>query len=118
MKFIKILHAFFGIIPFAWLLSFLTILLIATIHFGYIPKYGNPIDPSALGLDQIEYVEVILAFCAFISFFIWTFLSLIFIFFKSKIQLSKLPIFLFVIGVCGFFVLRYEFTDIFLWVVD
>lgn len=119
MKYIKILHTALGIIPFAWLCSLLLILFIGVFHFGYVPKYGNPVDPYALGLDWIYSFEVWLALFGFISFFVWPVLTVIlYIFFKNKIVMNKLSIILFIIGIAGFFIFRYGFSETFLWVVD
>jgi hypothetical protein len=119
MKYIKILHTALGIIPFAWLISFLIMLIIGTIHFGYVPKYGNPIDPYALGLDWINIIELWLGFLGYLSFFIWPLLTaILYIFFRNKITLNKLSMLMFFIGITGFFIFRYGFSEAFLWVVD
>jgi hypothetical protein len=119
MKFIKLLHIILGIIPFLWLISFLVILTIGTIHFGYIPKAGNPVDPYALGLDSINRFEVGLVLLSFIAFFLYIPLTiLLYILSKQKANPNNLSLILFTIGVGGFLIFRYIFTDVFLWVAD
>jgi hypothetical protein len=119
MKYIKTLHTTLGIIPFIWFIFFLTMVIIGTIYFGNIPKYGNPIDPYALGLDWINIFEAFFSVLGIISFFLWPLLTIIlYIFFRNKIILNKLSIILFIIGIVGFFVFKYGFTETFLWVAD
>jgi hypothetical protein len=119
MKYIKLLHKVLGVIPFIWFISFLLILLIGTINLGYVPKYGNLIDPYALNIDILSSLHVFCAFLAYIAFYLWLTLSAIFlVFFKKEFSLNKLSTVLFIIGVVGFFIFKYIFTDVFLWVVD
>ena len=119
MKYIKILHTALCIIPFIWFVLFLIILIIGTIHFGEIPKYGNLTDPYALDLDKISLVEALFSFLGYLSFFLWPLLTaIIYIFFRNKIIMNKLSIILFIIGIVGFFIFRYGFSETFLWVVD
>jgi hypothetical protein len=119
MKFFKLLHIALSIIPFAWLCSLLLILVIGVFHFGYIPKYGNPIDPYALGLDWIYFFEVWLALLSFLSFFTWPLLTvMMYLLFKDKFAWNKLSIVFFITGIVGFFIFKYGFPETFLWVVD
>jgi len=119
MKYFKILHTVLGIIPFAWLCSLLLILFIGICHFGYVPQSGNPVDPYSLGLDWIYSFEVWLGLFGFLSFFLWPLVTvMLHIFYRNMIVFNKLSVILFLVGTIGFFVFRYGFTAIFLWVAD
>ena len=116
MKAIKLFHIILGSIPFAWLISFLLMLIIGTIHFGYIPRYGNIVDPYSLGLGWINIIEVALFFLSFLSFFLWPIFSAILFF--NKEALSKISIIMYLVGVSSFFIFKYIFTSAFEWVMD
>ena len=119
VKYIKTLHTALGIIPFIWFVLFLIILIAGTIHFGEIPQYGNPIDPYALGLDNVSLAALLFFILGHLSFFLWLILTtVIYIFFRNKIVLNKLSIILFLIGIGGFLIFKYGFTETFLWVFD
>ena len=99
MKYIKMLHSFLGILPFIWFVSFLLILLIGIFHFGYIPKYGNSVDPDALNLRYLSLFSFFCGFLAYIAFYIWIGMSIIFLlFFKKKFSFNKTTTILFIIG--------------------
>ncbi len=66
MRLIKKIHSFLGLLPFIWLVFFLLLLLIGTLHFGYAPKEGNPVDPYELGLDWLSVIITIYAVFALI----------------------------------------------------
>ena len=119
MKYIKILHTALGIIPFVWFVLFLIILIAGTIHFGEIPKLGFAKDPYALGLDKLSIIEALFSFLGYLSFFIWPLLTaILYVFFRNKIKLNKLSMVMFFIGITGFFIFRYGFSETFLWIVD
>jgi len=119
MKLIKITHSFLAIIPFAWFVCFLIILFAGIIHFGYVPKEGNPVDPYKLGLDWLSMILTICSVGAYMAFYLWTAMSLIFMaFFRSKKLLNRNTTILFTIGVAGFFLFKYLFPDVFGWVLD
>jgi len=119
MKGIKIAHSVLGIIPFIWFVSFLLILLIGIFHFGYIPKYGNSVDPYALNLRNLSLFSFLCGFLAYIAFYTWIGMSIIFLlFFKKKFSFNKTTTILFIIGVLGFFIFKYLFSDVFAWVID
>ena len=119
MKDYKTLHTVLGIIPLAWFISFLLILLIGTIHFGYVPEYGNPIVPYALHLDFLSIIHFILGVFAYLVFFPWILLTIHLIFsYNKQMCLNKLSVILFSIGVSGFFIFKYLLTDNFAWVMD
>ena len=119
MKTIKSIHSILGIIPFIWFLSFLLILIIGIIHFGYIPKEGNPVDPYKLGLDLLNIFCGLCGVFAYVAFYLWMLMSIILIiFFRKKYTFNKTATFLFIISVLGFFVFRYGFPDVFGWVLD
>ncbi|OYU95574.1 MAG: hypothetical protein CFE21_10550 [Bacteroidetes bacterium B1(2017)] len=119
MKYTKYIHTTLGIIPFFWFISFLTMIIIGTIKLGSIPKYGNHIDPYALGLDSLNLIEVVLSILGLFSFILWLVLTpILYYFFKNKTSLNKSSIVLCIIGVLGFIVFRFIFTETFLWVVD
>jgi hypothetical protein len=119
MRILKIFQTIIGVIPFIWFTLFLIILVGGLIHLGEIPKYGNILDPDALGFGKLSYYEAIFIILSFISFFLWFIITVvIYVFFKEKIKLNKLSLFLFLIGIGGFFLFRYVFTEQFLWVVD
>lgn len=119
MRYIRLFHSILGIIPFIWFLSFLLILTMGIIHIGYVPKYGNPIDPYALNLDVISYLHFIFGLCAYLAFYLWIGMSIILvIFFKKKFSFHRASTILFIIGVSGFFIFRYIFPDVFGWILD
>ena len=119
MKYIKILHSFLGILPFIWFLSFLIILAIGIIHFGYLPKYGNLVDPYALNIRYLSLFSFFCGLCAYVAFYLWIVMSIIFItFLRKEFSFNRTTTILFIIGVLGFFVFRYLFSDVFAWVID
>lgn len=119
MKYIKLIHSFLGILPFVWFVSFLLILSIGFIHFGAMPKYGNLVDPYALNLRYLSLFSFFCGFLAYLAFYLWLGMSIIFIvFFKKKYTFNKTTSILFFIGVFGFFLFKYLFTDAFAWVID
>jgi hypothetical protein len=118
MKSIQILHTIAGIIPFAWLLLFLAILGIGTVHLGYIPQYGNHIDPDSLNIHFLGFLHMIFGLLGTASTCVWVTLAAIMISSTPKIALRKIPTILFFIGVGGFFLFKYAFTEQFLWVFD
>jgi hypothetical protein len=119
MKYVKTIYTILGVIPFLWLVSFVTILCVGTIRLGYIPKYGNRIDPDALNINFLSLVQAILAILAYIAFFLWIVItSLLVSYFRKKITPNRVSIYLFLIGVISFFILKYIFTEYFLWVED
>jgi hypothetical protein len=119
MKIVKILHSIFSIIPFIWLILILTILFIGFFKLGYFPKYGNIIDPNTLGLRLLNILSVIVLFGSFISCIIWTLIVIYIISQEKGLNIFKTaPTFLFFIGISGFIILNYIFTDYYLWVLD
>ena len=119
MKYIKTLHTALGIIPFVWFVLFLIILIAGTIHFGEIPKLGYAQDPYALGLEKLSIIEALFSFLGYLSFFMWPLLTaILYVFFRNKIKLNKLSMVMFFIGITGFFIFRYGFSETFLWIVD
>jgi hypothetical protein len=65
-KIFKILHSILGIVPFLWFLAFLIIILLGTIKLGYVPQYGNIIDPYALKIGAITKAHFFFRdFCTF-----------------------------------------------------
>lgn len=117
MKIIKFAHSFFGIIPFIWFSCFLLILTIGIVHFGYVPKEGNPVDPYKLGLDWLSIIITIFSFIAYISFYLWILISIIILLKREKL-FNKISTILFIIGVSGFFIFKYLFPEVFGWVLD
>ncbi len=119
MKIIKSIHSILGIIPFIWFLSFLLILIIGITHFGYIPKEGNAVDPTALGLYWLNAFCVLFGIVAYLAFYSWILMSIILIiFFREKYTFNKTATCLFIISILGFFVFRYGFPGVFGWVLD
>jgi hypothetical protein len=119
MRLLKFIHSFLGIIPFIWLTCFLVMLLIGIIHFGYIPKEGNPVDPYKLGLDWLSVIITICSVCAYIAFYLWIALCVVLIiFFKGKELINRNTTILFIIGMSGFFIFKYLFSEVFRWVLD
>lgn len=116
---IKVLHTVIGFIPFVWLVVFLTILGVGTISLGYIPEYGNKIDPSALSLDFLGYFNFIFWVLGFIGFWFWIVLTMVMIvFFKVKITTIKTSTIFFIVGATGYFLFNNVYTANFLWVFD
>jgi hypothetical protein len=119
MKSLKIIHTALGIIPFLWFISFLFILMIGTIKLGYIPEYGDQIDPYALNLHSLSFIHFWLFILSFFAFFLWlTGTVVIMIFFRKKDSLNNLSTALFITGTAGFFIFKYGLTDYFAWVFD
>lgn len=119
MRVIKFIHSFLGLIPFVWLISFLIILFIGIIHFGYVPKEGNPVDPYKLGLDWLTIIMTICFVGAYIAFYLWIILSvIIFTLIKKRQVFNKVTTVMFFIGVLGFFIFRYLFPSVWGWVLD
>ena len=108
MKFVRILHALLGIIPFLWFISFLYVLVKGIFYLGYIPKYGNPVDPYELGLvDWVYDIEVWLTVLSFMSFFLWILITgVIYLFFRDKVAFNKASVILFMVGIGGFLFLN------------
>jgi hypothetical protein len=113
------IHSFLGIIPFVWLLSFLTILTIGTFRLGYVPQYGNVVDPYALHIGVLELLHNILFVVSIIAFFGWISVTIIlFSFHKGSFVLNKTALVLFIIAVTGFIIFQYVFPGIGAWVFD
>lgn len=119
MKILKIVHSTLAIVPFIWLLSFLYILIVGIIHFGYIPHEGNPVDPYKLGLDNLNMFVGIMLGVSLLTTILWVLISIVCtVFLRGKFSLNKISTILFFIGVFGFLIFRYIFPDVFGWVLD
>ena len=119
MKLIKIIHSFLAILPFAWFVCFLIILFAGIIHFGYVPIEGNLVDPYKLGLDWLSIILTIFSVGAYMAFYLWIAMSVVFIiFFKGQKLLNRTTTILFVIGISGFFIFKYFFPGVSGWVLD
>jgi hypothetical protein len=116
-KIFKILHSILGIIPFLWFLAFLMIILLGTIKLGYVPKYGNIIDPYALKIGAITKAHFFLGISALLAFYIWLVMSAIFFFIKG-FSFNKITTILFFVGVIGYLTFKYLFPNVFAWVMD
>ena len=119
MKLLKLIHSSLGVMPFVWFMLFLSILMVGTIHLGYIPKYGNHIDPDALNISTLSTIHLISAFFAYLAFYLWILISIIMkYYFKMNFSLNRITTIFFFIGVLGFFVFKFIFKQYFLWVMD
>ncbi|MGG9962509.1 hypothetical protein [Ferruginibacter sp. SUN106] len=113
------IHSFLGIIPLVWFLSFLSILAIGTFKLGYIPQYGNPVDPDTLHIGGLELLHSILFMMSIIAFFGWITVTIILLsFYKNSFVFNKTALVLFAIGVTGFLVFKYVFPGFGAWVFD
>lgn len=116
---IRRIHAVTGIIPFAWLLVFLSFLVIGTFQLGYIPTYGKAGDPNSLGLDWLSAIHTILFMLATLSSVTWLIITLVWLIeMRGKMSPNRLSVILFLFGVAGFFLFRYALTGYFEWVLD
>jgi|SRR6185437_351102 len=119
MKAVRILYIILGIIPFAWLLNFLLILLLGAVKIWRLPKYGDFLDPWATVSHALIFSEAILFFIGFLDIFMFPTATIGLLFEKEfKENYHFLPLILFVTGVAGFFVLKYCFPLQFAWVLD
>ncbi len=116
----KTLYTCISFVPFAWFLSFLTILAVATFKLGYVPKCGNPIDPYLLGLDLLSLIHLLLLCATFFAVFLWPFITI------ETINVSgfrafhenRFQILFFAIGVGGCLIVRTAFGPYIAWVLD
>lgn len=119
MKSFRAIHTVLGIIPFLWLISFLLVLMIGTIKLGYIPEYGDHIDPYALNLHLLSLIHFWLYVLSIFAFFLWLAgTAVIMVFFGKKGYLNILSTALFITGTAGFFIFKYGFREYFAWVFD
>lgn len=118
MKVIKAIQTILGYIPFIWFIFFVIILLIGTLKLGYVPKYGNVIDPYALNLELLSIIHVITATLSYLAVFVWILLTGILIILKRQIIINRTSFVFLLIGLVGFIIFKFFFTQIFLWVFD
>ena len=119
MKYIKQFHTILGIVPFVWFISFLSILIIGTIKLGYIPEYGNIIDPEALKIKTLGLFHFLFFMAAYCSFYLWIIFSIVLVvLYKRRFIPNTLSLILFLIGVLGYFIFKFVFSKNFLWVFD
>lgn len=119
MKYFRILHKIFGVIPFVWFSVFLMILMIGIFKLRSLPKYGYSDDPNSLGIDLLSRIHLISAVSAYVAYYLWLVFTICWIaFFKKKFFIHKPSTILFFIGISGFFVFKYFFPEIFKWVMD
>lgn len=106
--------------PFAWFLSSLLILAVATIILGYVPKSGKPVDPYALGLDLLSRIHLLL-FCAGIfSVCLWPFFTIQMVVTSGlkTFAENKIQVLLFISGVVGYLLFAFIMNPYFSWLMD
>lgn len=106
--------------PFAWLLSSLLILSVATIILGYVPKYGNPVDPYTLGLDLVTRIHLLLFCVGIFSACLWPFFTIQMVVasgFKTFSE-NKIPVLLFISGLVGYLLFAFTMNPYFSWIMD
>jgi hypothetical protein len=94
-------------------------ILIATITFGAIPRYGIHPDPSSFGYD---YVYDLGSFLLLISFFllpIWIFVTILSLkSWKQLLERDRTNIFIVLLSIIMFLILKYYAVSTFLWFMD
>jgi len=112
-------HSISGIIPFTWFILFISILAIGTFKLGYIPAYGNRIDPGDLHINFLVILHAIFLVLAVFAVISWVALSIIiYSFYKGYSLFNKTTLRLFFIGIGGFVVFKYIFPGTFAWVLN
>jgi hypothetical protein len=112
-------HTILGIVPFAWLLLFLSILAVGTFKLGYVPAYGNRIDPGDLHINLLLVIHAVCLVLAVFAVIGWMILSFIlYSFYKGYSMFNKITWRLFIIGITGFFIFKYLFPGTFAWVLN
>ncbi len=109
----------FGVISFISFALFTTTIVIASFRLGQFPSFLHSPDPNSLGLTFISYTGIYLFFLSYLSFVPWLVLtSILFIFFRKKVQLSIVPMILASIAFIDYLIFELAFNDLFSWFMD
>lgn len=104
-----------SIFPFKWSILFITILVIATIRLGDIPRYGVSIDLDKLSLMYLAVPNLFIAFASFMTLPVAPLLTIHLTLNKRETKhVLYLPISIYTIGITKFLASKHYFPEQFL----
>lgn len=112
------LHRLIGYLPIAWSISCISLISIASIKLGHLPRYGVDPDPTAMGYEYFEFFSTILVLLGFAAVVVWPIMLVVLLLSVKQYSPELFDIIIFIAGIVSFFTLKFVFTPQFLWFND